>query len=65
MSDYIDAREAAELAGVSPASLRSTVTKLRARGIELQAPRAEWRNQREALYSRAAVLRWRAGVLRR
>lgn len=58
-NDYIDAREAAALAGVSPAALRSTVAKLRAQGTELLAPRQEWRNQREALYSREAVLRWR------
>jgi hypothetical protein len=64
-TDLIDAREAAELAQVSPAALRSTAVKLRAQGTELLAPRELWRNGREASYSRAAVLAWRESTPQR
>lgn len=63
--DLLTATEAARLAELSPAGFRSVVVKARRAGLELAAPRSQWPDQRTALYSRSAVLRYRAGTERR
>jgi hypothetical protein len=65
IDDLVTASDAAELAELSPAGFRSVVVKARRAGLELVAPRELWPDQRTALYSRAAVLRYRAATERR
>ena len=54
-------REAAALAGISPAGVRQLARRARAKGVELRAPREAWPDQRTPLYDRDALQRYLAG----
>lgn len=48
-------RQAADLAGISPAGVRQLARRARAKGVELQAPAEQWPDRRSPRYDRAAL----------
>ena len=55
MADRLTTTQAAEMAGVKPASFRSMATRARKRGVELLAPTKTWPDSRTPLWDADAV----------
>jgi hypothetical protein len=59
--ELLTTAEAAELAGMTPAGLRSTTSRvLRTTGVDLRTDRADWRDGRTPTYDATRLRAWLA-----